>query len=281
MPGCLLPLNQKEIQEVHNFIQEHLKRGTICESWSPYAANFFFVKKKDRKLWPVQDYWPIKKWTKHNQNISPLIPQVINRLRGCTLFTKVDVCWGYNDIRIKEGDEWKATFLTPEGLFKPTVMFFGLTNSPATFQMMMNTIFHTKVAQGWLSVYMDNIAIHTKCEAHKTEQQHLEWHHLYTHHMLHKLEQNDLYLKLKKCKFEKKEINYLGVIVGNRKIQMDPKKAQRHHGLANTQNTYRYTKIPWLHRLLPVLCPRLFKDSMPTTGPHKESHHMGMGQMTA
>ncbi len=169
MPGCLLPLNQKEIQEVHNFIQEHLKRGTICESWSPYAANFFFVKKKDRKLWPVQDYWPIKKWTKHNQNISPLIPQVINRLRGCTLFTKVDVCWGYNDIRIKEGDEWKATFLTPEGLFKPTVMFFGLTNSPATFQMMMNTIFHTKVAQGWLSVYMDNIAIHTKCESHKTE----------------------------------------------------------------------------------------------------------------
>ncbi len=62
--------------------------------------------------------------------------------------------------------------------------------------MMMNTIFHTKVAQGQLSVYMDNIAIHTKCEAHKTEQQHLKQHHVYTHHMLHKLEQNDLYLKL-------------------------------------------------------------------------------------
>ncbi len=56
MPGCLLPLNQKEIQEVHNFVQEHLKRGTICESWSPYAANFFFIKKKDGKLCPVQDY---------------------------------------------------------------------------------------------------------------------------------------------------------------------------------------------------------------------------------
>ncbi len=56
MPGRLLPLNQKEIQEVHNFVQEHLKRGTIRESWSPYAANFFFVKKKDGKLRPVQDY---------------------------------------------------------------------------------------------------------------------------------------------------------------------------------------------------------------------------------
>ncbi len=148
MPGRLLPLNQKEIQEVHNFVQEHLKRGTICESWSPYAANFFFVKKKDRKLRPVQDYRPINKWTRRNQNVSPLIPQVIDRLRGCTLFTKVDVRWGYNNIQIKEGDEWKAAFLTPEGLFEPTVMFFGLTNSPATFQMMMNTIFHTEVAQG-------------------------------------------------------------------------------------------------------------------------------------
>ncbi len=224
MPGRLLPLNQKEILEVHNFVQEHLKRGTIRESWSPYAANFFFVKKKDGKLRPVQDYRPINKWTRRNQNVSPLIPQVIDRLRGCTLFTKVDVRWGYNNIQIKEGDEWKAAFLTPEGLFEPTVMFFGLTNSPATFQMMMNTIFHTEVAQGWLSVYMDDIAIHTKCEKNEMEQQHLERHRLYTHHMLHKLEQNDLYLKPEKCDFEKKEIDYLGVIVGNGRIQMDPKK---------------------------------------------------------
>ena len=173
MPGWLLPLNQKEIEEVHKFVQEHLTRGTIWESWSPYAANFFFVKKKDGKLWPVQDYRLINKWTMKNHNISPLIPQVIDQLRGCTLFTKVDVCWGYNNIRIKEGNEWKAAFLTPEGLFEPTVMFFGLTNSPTTFQMMMNTIFHMEVAQGWLSVYMDNITIHTKRENHETKQQHI------------------------------------------------------------------------------------------------------------
>ncbi len=176
IPGHLLPLNQKEIQEVHNFVQEHLKRGTIHESWSPYAANFFFVKKKDGKLHPVQDYQLINKWMKWNQNVSPLIPQVIDRLRGCTLFTKVNVHWGYNNIRIKEGDKWKAAFLTPKGLFKPTVMFFGLTNSPATFQMMINTIFHTEVAQGWLLVYMDDITIHIKCKPDETEQQHLEQH---------------------------------------------------------------------------------------------------------
>ena len=58
-----------------------------------------------------------------------------------SLFSKFEVCWGYNNIRIKEGDEWKAAFVTNEGLFEPRVMFFGLTNSPATFQTMMNTIF--------------------------------------------------------------------------------------------------------------------------------------------
>ncbi len=160
----------------HKCLTRLLLTRRPCSVVTPYVANFFFVKKKDGKLRPVQDYRPINKWTRRNQNISPLIPQVIDRLRGCTLFTKVDVRWGYNNIRIKEGDEWKAAFLTPEGLFEPTIMFFGLTNSPATFQMMMNTIFRTEVAQGWLSVYMNDIAIHTKCESGEMEQQHLERH---------------------------------------------------------------------------------------------------------
>jgi hypothetical protein len=105
------------------------------------VANFFFMKKKDGKLRPVQDYRLVNKWTKKNCNVSPLIPLVIDRLAGCTLFTKFDIWWGYNNIWIKPGNKWKAAFLTPEGLFEPTVMFFRLMNSPATFQMMMNTIF--------------------------------------------------------------------------------------------------------------------------------------------
>jgi hypothetical protein len=91
LPSRLLLLNQKEQEEMRKFVEEHLRQGTIQESWSLYTVNFFFIKKKDGKLRPVQDYRPINKWTKKNRNISPLIPQTINRLSGCTLFTKFDV----------------------------------------------------------------------------------------------------------------------------------------------------------------------------------------------
>ena len=195
-------------------------------SKSPYAANFFFVKKKDGKLHPVQDYRPLNKWTKKNKNISPLITQIIDRLSGCTKFTMLDIQWGYNNIRIKEGDEWKGAFLTPEGLFEPTVMFFGLTNSPATFQTMMNAIFCQEVGEGWLSVYMDDMAIHTARLPHETEEQHVQRHHTYVYRVLTKLEENDLYLKPEKCEFEKEEIEYLGVIVGRNHLKMSPKKLQ-------------------------------------------------------
>src|SRR6267142_1323520 len=94
-----------EIQEVYKIVAKHLKRGTIRPRIGPYAANIFFVKKKDGKLHPVQDYHPLNKWTKKNQNVSPLIPQVVDRLAECILITKFDICWGYNNIQIKEGDE--------------------------------------------------------------------------------------------------------------------------------------------------------------------------------
>ena len=105
-------------------------------------------------------------------------------------------------------------------------MFFGLTNSPATFQMMMNTIFQKEVGEGWLSVYMDNIAIHiTRCP-HEMEEQHTACHREYIHWMLDKLEEHDLYLKLEKCQFEKDKIKYLDVIVGKGHLQMSLKKLQ-------------------------------------------------------
>jgi hypothetical protein len=100
-------------------------------------------------------------------------------MRGCTLFTKFDIRWGYNNIQIKEGDQWKAAFLTHEGLFEPMVMYFGLTNSPATFQTMMDTIFASEVAQKWLTIYMDDMGIHTKRETDETEEQHIERHRRY------------------------------------------------------------------------------------------------------
>ena len=94
LPGKIYPLSQVELQELQKFVQEHLKRGTIRPSKSPYAASFFFIKKKDGKLRPVQDYQPINQWTIKNKYPLLLIPQLIDRLRGCSLFTKFDVRWG-------------------------------------------------------------------------------------------------------------------------------------------------------------------------------------------
>ncbi len=110
----------------------------------------------------MQDYRPINEWTIRNRYPLPLIPQLIDRIGDAELITVVDIHWGYNTVQIVEEDRHKAAFVTNRGLFELTVMFFGLTNSPATFQTMMDTIFHKQIARGTLTVYMDDIAIHTK-----------------------------------------------------------------------------------------------------------------------
>ena len=89
---------------------------------------------------------------------------------GAKYYSKMDVRWGYNNIRIKEGDEWKAAFRTNRGLFEPLVMFFGLTNSPATFQTMMNDIFREEIAEGWVVIYMDDILVFSKNKEEHREQ---------------------------------------------------------------------------------------------------------------
>jgi Reverse transcriptase (RNA-dependent DNA polymerase) len=126
-----LPLGQQETLD--RFNKEYLHRGFIRVSNSPYASPFFFVKKKDGQLRPVQDYRQLNKYTIWNTYPLPLIKELIASLVNKQWFTKFDVRWGYHNVRIKKGDQWKAAFKTNRELFKPTVMFFGLTNSPATF----------------------------------------------------------------------------------------------------------------------------------------------------
>jgi hypothetical protein len=142
-------------------IQTALKKGYVQRSKGPYATKTFTIKKKNGKLRPIMDYRSLNEHTIKNKYPLPLISQLIDRMRGCTLFTKFNICWGYNNIRIKDGNQWKAAFLTHKGLFEPMVMYFGLTNSPATFQTMMDTIFTDEIAKGWLTVYMDDMGIHT------------------------------------------------------------------------------------------------------------------------
>ena len=109
-------------------------------------------------------------------------------------------------------------FITNEGLFKPTVMFFGLTNSPATFQMMMNAIFQEEMNEGWLIVYMDDMLIATDNNP--------IYHKKCVHRILAKLAQFDLFLKPEKCIFEQRHIEFLGVILQHGTINMDPTKTQ-------------------------------------------------------
>ena len=136
-------------------------------------------------------------------------------VKDATIFTKFDIRSGYNNIRIKEGDQWKATFITSKGLFKPTVMFFGLSNSPATFQRFMNDSFKDMIAEGWLVVYMDDMLITATSKQENVKR---------TKRVLQRMKELELHLKLKKCKFGVKEVDFLGLILQPREIAMDPTK---------------------------------------------------------
>lgn len=107
-------------------------------------------------------------------------------------------------MRIKDGDEWKAAFVTNRGLYEPKVMFFGLTNSPATFQSLMNVIFADLIVTGKVAVYLDDILIFSST---------LDEHRKVVHEVLRRLEEHDLYLRPEKCEFERDEIEYLGLVI--------------------------------------------------------------------
>src|SRR5882724_2060071 len=126
----------------------------------------------------------------------PLIPDILNKVSKAKAkyFMKLDICWGYTNMHIKEGDEWKTTFWMNQGLFKPLVMFFGLMNSPATFQTMMNDIFKELIDEGVVTIYMDDILIF----GGQTREQH----HGIVVRVLDILHKHRLYLKAEKCTFE-------------------------------------------------------------------------------
>jgi hypothetical protein len=139
----------------------------------------------------------------------------MDKLKGAKYFTKLDVRWGYNNVRIRKGDEWKAAFKTNKGLFEPTMMFFGMCNSLATFQAMMDNIFLTMIDNRLVIVYMDDILIFADT---KEELEQI------TKLVLEKLRKYDLFLKAKKCEFCQTRIEYLGMIIKEGKISMDAVK---------------------------------------------------------
>ena len=197
------------------YIKDGLKQGTLWRSEAPHACFFFFIDKKDGKLWPVQDYQPLNAITVKNAAPIPLIPELVDKLLGVQFFTKLDVWWGYNNIQVQEGNEWKTAFKTPMGLYESTIMTFGLCNAPAMFQTFMDIEFGPLIKEGHVIVYLDDILIYAA-----TIMELLHW----THKVFQLPMKLDLYLQPAKCSFNQTSVEYLGLIILEGELHMDPVK---------------------------------------------------------
>jgi len=215
--GKVYPLSREEREEIREFVKEQLRKGYIRPSKSPQMAPVFFVGKKDEKKRIVQDYWYLNEWMIKNNYPLPLISDVLENIGMKKLFTKMDLRWRYNNVRIKKGDEWKAAFTTLERSFEPTMMFFGLTNSPATFQAMMNKLLRDLINTEKVAVFIDDIIVRTEME---------EEHNELVAEVVKRLEENDLYVKLEKCKWKVREVEFLGVVIGLEGIKMEKEKVK-------------------------------------------------------
>src|SRR5260370_7831106 len=134
------------MEVARQFVDENMAKAYITKSESPVASPLFFVGKKDGSSRPCQDYRRLNEGTVKDAFPLPNIQDLLRDLRGARYFTKLDIRWGYNNIQIKPTDRWKATFSPPFGLFESTVMFFGLCNSPATFQRIINNILWDEIS---------------------------------------------------------------------------------------------------------------------------------------
>jgi hypothetical protein len=219
-PMKVYPMSRPHQEAVRTFIDENLTTGRIRPSKSPYTAPFFFIPKQDGKEQPVQDYRWINKWTIPDKYPLPCIDTLIDSLRGSKVFTKMDVHCGFNNVRIKEGDEHKATFVTEFGLFKPLVMFFGLCNSPLTFQRLMDHTFADFILEAWLRIYMDDKVMH-----HQDQEKHRQD----IRQLLQCCRENKLFFRLLKCEFEVQVLSLLGLLISKNSVQMDPTKTAALH----------------------------------------------------
>lgn len=207
-------LSPAEMQECARQVKELLDKGFIERSASPYAAPILFVGKKDGTLRMCIDYRALNAITVKNKYPLPRIDDLFDQLGGCKYFSALDLQSGYHQIKISEEDVPKTAFRTPMGLYQFRVLSFGLTNAPATFQAEMNRIFGDLIGTCVL-VYLDDILIYSKTEA-----EHLR--HLAL--VLAVLRKNQFYAKLTKCDFCLHEVKFLGHLVGQDGIKVDPTK---------------------------------------------------------
>ncbi|QRW23548.1 Retrotransposable element Tf2 protein [Rhizoctonia solani] len=195
-----------------------------------------FVKKADGSLQLVVDYRKLNNVTHKNVYPLPRQDNLMAKLQNAKLFTKLDLHWGYNNVRIKEGDEWKTAFRTKYGLFEYLVMPFGLTNAPATFQHFMNDLFRDLI-DVTVVIYLDNILIFLeKPEEHPT----------HVREVLSRLMTNQLFCKLLKCHFHVTTVDYLGIVISPAGFSMDQKKIEAVTSIARPLHNLTWKETPWL-----------------------------------
>ena len=174
---------------------------------------------QDPGLRPIQDYRYLNAHTVRDRYPLPLLSKILQnpKFQTAKYFTVIDIQWGFNNIRIKEGDKWKAAFITNRGLYEPTIMFFGLCNAPPSFQRMMDIRFREHLNSGCVFIYMDDLII-----LGDTPEELDYW----TRRVLLTMRETGLSCKPVKCQFKKETVKYLGTIISAGQIAISPAKAQ-------------------------------------------------------
>jgi len=212
--GYMYSMSDSELKEVRKWIDENLSKSFIRTSSSSTASPILFVKKKDASLCLCVDYRALNDITVKDHTPLSRIEETLNQIRGCKYFTRLDLRACFNQIRIKEGDEWKTAFRTHYGLFEFLVMPFGLTNAPATAQRSMNNTLR-KYLDIFCVCYIDDILIYSlTLKEHKQQ----------VRKVLQKLKEAVLFIKPEKYEFSVQKTTFLGFIISEEGLEIDPEK---------------------------------------------------------
>ena len=212
--GPLYSMSADELKVLKAYIKEMVDKGFIWASLSPAASPVLFAKKPGGGLRFCVDYWAFNAITVKNWYFLPLIKETLERVCKAKIFSKIDIIVAFNKLRIKEGEEWKTAFQTRYSLYKYLVMPFGLANGPSSFQTYINNVLHGML-NIFCTAYIDDILIYSNSK--KEHQKHVR-------KVLEALQKAGLQTDIKKCEFHVTEINYLGLVITNNGICMDPKK---------------------------------------------------------
>ncbi|GJT88480.1 reverse transcriptase domain-containing protein [Tanacetum coccineum] len=209
-------LAPSEMQELSEQLKELQDKGFIRPSHSPWGAPVLFVKKKDGSMRMCIDYRELNKLTVKNRYPLPRIDDLFDQLQGARYFSKIDLRSGYHQLRVHEDDIPKTAFRTRYGHFEFTVMPFGLTNAPAIFMDLMNRVCKPYLDK-FVIVFIDDILIYSKTK---------EDHKVHLRLMLELLTKEKLYAKFSKCEFWLQEVHFLGHVVNQSGIHVDPSKIE-------------------------------------------------------